>query len=132
MTLALLRLLVRLGQPLPNLLFPIMIRRMRGQNLRRPLLARLLHAVPELHGCFGPIAALRHHHEPDVVGLGFVFAGCGHGEENVDDHAADVEGDVEEGEGHDTDEDYGGFGHAFAGLGVSFGGLVGKWWTDAV
>lgn len=67
-------------------------------------MTQLLHAVPEVHRGFGIVAALRHHHESDVVGFCFVFARRGHREEEVDEHFAGVEGNVEHGEGDDAEE----------------------------
>jgi len=86
----------RFGQPLPNLLFPVVVTRVRAQYLRRPRSTSLLHARPELHCSFWSVAALRHHQETNVIGFSFVLAGGGHGEEEVEEHFARVKGDIEE------------------------------------
>lgn len=73
-----------------------MIRGVRGQYLRWFLLAQLLHAIPEIHRSFRIVAALRHHHEADVVGFGFVFPRRWHREEEVEEHLARVERNIKE------------------------------------
>lgn len=82
-----------------------MVTGMCAENLRGPPLAELLHAGPEFHRSFGTVAALCHHHEANVVCFCFVLAGCGHAEEEVEEHFGRVEGDIEEGEGEGEEED---------------------------
>jgi len=86
---------------------------MRRQDLRRSVLAQLLHSIPEVHRGLRIVAALRHHHESDVVCLCFVFARRRHGEEEIDDHFAGVEGNVKRGESYHAKEYQGGLGYSF-------------------
>ena len=66
--------LPRLRQPLLHGRDQIAIRRMRRQPFRDILVAvRLLHPLPHTHCFTRVIAALRHHHEPDIVSFALLF-----------------------------------------------------------
>lgn len=64
-----------LWKQFPNLLLAVVMRGVSREDLRRAMLAGGFHAGPELHGGFGPVAALCHHHEADVVGFGLGVGG---------------------------------------------------------
>lgn len=74
-----------------------MITRMRTNKLRRFELRSLFHAPPELDGGVRIEAALGHQHEPDVIGLGLLFAGAGAEEGEVgDEGGGELGGQAEE------------------------------------